>query len=318
MIARQKRQAELLQELTTADRESARRTIKEQEELIDDTFFAMLRASMDVAERSGEEDQALKLVNLQARLFRDTRHGRRLERQQQAIRRLGREANQAGGLTPRLLLQHILANRDDDLVVDSLVSAGQQALNYEFFLLLSEHMDKRQKSGKNVDDLAALRDRLLAVQQELEHRSRELFEAARSVLDDILKAEDRRDAVRRNIGRIDNTFMFLLSQFREQAASSGDERTAEILQQVEDLILAEVEEQAPAEVRLLNELVRAEDEQNVRRILADRPDMVTPQLLEVVRLLNEQEGGAGRAELGGRLDLIESILEAQLATQGAG
>ena len=62
MVAQQRAQADLLQELLLADKEMVENLINERADQIDAGFFALLRALMESAEQAGQEDQMMKLV----------------------------------------------------------------------------------------------------------------------------------------------------------------------------------------------------------------------------------------------------------------
>ena len=314
MMARQRSQAELLQELLSADKETVDRLIQDREDEFDDMFFAMLRALIDSAQSAGQEDQVLILINLQARLFRETDFGQGLERQQQAIHAISREAKQAGGLSPKLLLQHVLANRSDERIVDALVMGGQQAFNYDFFMLLSEKIEKRKKSGISTDELEALREHLLNLQQQMEKHSREVMAEAQRTLTKMLAAEDKRAEVRANAGQLDDVFMLVMSTNMAQAQEQGDAARIDALQEIQNAIVQEMEQQAPPEVRLVNQLLRAGDDEGIRQVLDKNPDMVKPELLEMLGAISEQANDSGDQELIQRLGHVQSVVAAQLVT----
>lgn len=314
MLAKQRAQADLLQELLSADKETTNRLVKEREDEIDATFFALLRAVMESAERAGQEEHLLKLLNLQALLLRKTEYGQQLERQQQALHGFNRDAKQAGGLTPRLLLKHVLANRDDEGVVDALVVAGQQAFNYEFFVLLSERIEKRQKSGINADELLALREHLLQLQSEMEQKSREIMADAQKTLNKLLSADDKQAAIRANIRNIDDVFMLLLSATMAQAENRGDTAQLAELRKIQESIIEEVEQQAPPEVRLINKLLKAESDEEMRRLLDDNNELVQPNLLELLGAISDQVDETDDEELKSRLERLETVLANRLVT----
>jgi hypothetical protein len=314
MLAHQRAQADLLQDLLAADKEKTDRLIKEREDEIDATFFALLRAVMESAEQAGQEDQLMKLLNLQALLLRKTEYGQKVERQQQALHALNREAKQAGGLTPRLLLKHVLANRGDEDVIGALVMAGQQAFNYEFFVLLSERIEKRQKSGINADELLALRESLLELQKEMEQRSREIMAEAQSTLNKLLSADDKQAAIRANIRDIDDVFMLLLSATMAQAENKGDTAKLAELREIQDGIIQEVEQQAPPQVRLINQLLKAESDEEMRRLLDENTELLQPQLLEMVGAIADQADETDDEELKSRLGRLETVLANRLVT----
>ncbi len=314
MVAKQRAQADLLQELLLADKEMVENLINERADQIDAGFFALLRALMESAEQAGQEDQMMKLVNLQALLFRKTEYGQKLERQQQALHAFTREAKQAGGLTPRLLLKHVLANRDDEAVVESLVMAGQQAFNYEFFVLLSERIEKRQKSGIDANELLDLREYLLQLQQEMEQKSREIMTEAQKILSQLLSAEDKQTAIKANMGNFDDVFMLVLSASIAQAENRGDMSRLADLREIQNGIVQVIEQQSPPQVRLINQLLRAESDEEMRQLLDENTELVQPELMELVGAIAAQADETDDQELKSRLGRLETVIANRLVT----
>lgn len=314
MVAQQRAQADLLQELLLADKDMVENLINEREDQIDAGFFALLRALMESAEHAGQDDQMMKLVNLQALLFRKTEYGQKLERQQQALHAFTREAKQAGGLTPRLLLKHVLANRDDEVVVESLLMAGQQAFNYEFFVLLSERIEKRQKSGINANELLDLREYLLQLQQEMEQKSREIMAEAQKTLSQLLSAEDKQATIKANMGNFDDVFMLVLSASIAQAENRGDTARLAELREIQNGIVQVIEQQAPPQVRLINQLLGAESDEEMRQLLDDNTELVQPELMELVGAIAAQADETDDQELKSRLGRLETVIANRLVT----
>jgi hypothetical protein len=315
MMARQRAQSDLLRELISTDVATRDKLIAEKDEMFDGTFFGLMRSIIDAAEQGGDENLSLKLVNLQAKLYRDTAFGRRLERQQQALRAFTREARDEGGLSPKLLLKHVLANKDDELVVDSLVAAGQPAFNYDFFMLLTERIEKRQKARAGTRDLEALRERLLALQAQLNAQSQAVVDDIRSTIRVIVQAPDKAAAVRANLGRIDDLFLSVLGAELDLAERTGDQATALALGEVQALLMAEIERQAPPEIRLLNQLLRTEGEDAWGPILEQNAALLTPVFLQTVRSLVDQAREAGQEPLADRVERLAGVLEARSPVQ---
>jgi hypothetical protein len=312
MIARQREQSELLQRMIDSDKEEQRRLISDNQILIDEAFFAILRAMREAAENSGDESVMLKITNLQARLMRETKTGRRLEEQQRALHEFNQDVRKSGGLSSELLLKHILANKDDESVLAALIVAGQPAFNYQFFLMLSERIEKRQKSGIDASALIALRETLLNIQNEMEEESRQELETAQRTLQAILTAADRVSAVKANLSKIDNTVMYLLAASIQQAEQQGDSERAAVLEEVQAIITNQMEEQAPPEIRLINRLVRSDDFEEQQRILDESKDLIRPELVQVLKMLVEDAGGRGQSELQERLEIVKGLIESRI------
>ncbi len=316
MIEHQKKQSELLQDLIGAEGEYQTDLIKQKESQIDETFFALLRSMLEMADSMEDNDQSLNLINLQAKLFKNTVYGRKLEKQQQALQQFGREVKSVGGLSPKLLLKHVLTNRNDEEVISALIAAGQPAFNYDFFILLSEKIEKRQKSGLNTGELINLRAKLLEIQDEMERQSKEILSGVQRMLQGIIEAEDRREAVRSNLAKIDAIFMNVLSSLFSQAKQKGDTKTADDLMEIQGIIIEEIENQAPPEIRLINQLLRTENEEEQIRLLNGSRDLLNFDLLALVESIKEDARRSGEGDLTNRADKVESMVRAQLLFQG--
>jgi hypothetical protein len=192
MLARQRKQAELLETLARADRDVADILLKERAREIDETFFAMLRGQVSRAEQADDNTRLIPLLNLQARLMTETELGRRLERQQVALHGLNRDAKEAGGLTPAVMLRHVLRHQEEPEIVDALVSAGAPALNYDFFTGLTAEIDKQSLAGNKaaVDRLTNLRTKLLQTQERMHQESQRILNASKGFLEQLISAAD--------------------------------------------------------------------------------------------------------------------------------
>ena len=314
MIARQREQAELLQTLARADKDVADHLIKERVGEIDETFFAMLQSYIDAASQMNDDRQLLPLVNLRARLMTETPAGRRLEKRQVALHKFNQDARKQGQLTPELLLKHVLANQEDEDVVNSLVLAGQAALSYEFFQLLTDEIEEQERAGNQdaARRLSEIRSNLLQLYDAMQQQSRQMLETADNTLQTILSAPDREAAIQENLDQIDDAFMYVLSARTAEAEEKG--RTAEVqaLNEVYDLILKQAEGELPPEIQLLNQLVRAETKAEQEQLLEENEELLSPQLLMIVDRVLEQAQDAGQNELNSRLQSVKSLIETRL------
>ncbi len=317
MMARQRQQGQLLQTMIGGDKSTVDTLIKERADEIDETFFAMLRSTIEAAQQRNDDNRLIKLINLQAKLYTQTEIGRELERRQGALRAFQQEVRQKEGLTPQILLNHVLRHLDDDGMVDALVSMGQAALNYEFFNLLTQEIENqaRQKNKEKAKALTGLRQRLLDLQNEMQEQSRQILEGAMSTLQEIVDAENPEAAIQENLARIDDTFMYVLAAMITQNEEQGREEQAAELKRVQDLILNEAERQVPPQIRVINRLLRAETDEDQRRILEENRTLLTPELVQMLDTLSrevseEQDGQA--TEIAGRINKLKAMVEARI------
>lgn len=314
MIERQRKQSDLLRKLANADKDVRDYLLQENARLIDETFLMMLQSIMDAAAQMNDEKQMLKLTNLKAKLMRETPAGREIEKRQIAVHQFSQEAKKQGGLSAELLLKHVLANRDDDGVVDAVVAAGQGALRYNFFSLFTEEIEKEEKAGRTdgAKRLSELRARLLKIYDEIQVQTRQVMTRAAETLDEILRAPDLKTAVANILPQIDDAFMYYLASRIAQADQQGQTALVQQLQAVHTEIVQAAEAQVPPEIQLLNDLLEAESEAERNQILADHPELVSTEILEVLKVVQNQVQQTGQEELNGRLEAIKAMIRARL------
>jgi hypothetical protein len=196
MIARQRKQMELVQTLATADREVTDILLKERANEVDETFFGMVQSAIGSAEQAGQEQMTIKLINLRARLLRETAVGQQIEKRQKALHAFSRAAKKEGDRVQELLLEHILLNLEDETVVGGLINMAGQAVDYNFFSLLSAKIESETADGRaeQAAKLTELRQQLLDAQEEMRQESQKMLEQAGQTLRAILTADDPRAA----------------------------------------------------------------------------------------------------------------------------
>jgi hypothetical protein len=315
MLARQQKQVDLLRTLATAAPDVQDYLLKERKGEIDETFFAILRTQIEALSQSDSSNGLLiNLLNLQAKLMTETETGRQLEKRQMAIHALTKDAKKEGGLTPQILLRHVLANQDDRELTRVIAMSAQGALNYEFFSLLTAEVEKQEKAGNTVSArrLADLRDDFLALQKEMQQASQQILQEARTTLDTLLSAEDLEAAMAANLGRIDEAFMHVLEARMLHAEQSGRKDDLVKLQRIQELIIRQAQGDTPPEVRLLTDLVSADTKEEREKLMANQAGLISPELLQIVNMLQDQAKNAGQADLADRLGRIRGELNAKL------
>lgn len=314
MIARQKKQSELLQTLIKADKDVQDVLLKERADEIDETFFAMLQQFVDMASQMQDNQQMVKMTNLRARLMTETAVGQRMEQQQMALHKLSRQAKKEGGLTPAMLAEHVIANQEQQHVVDALVMAGQGALQYEFFSHLSKEIEKQEKAGDNaaVARLKEMRDDLLKLYEAMQTQSKNMMQAAMDTLNTLLAAPDKNQALAENAQNIDEAFMAVLVAKMNEAEQKNDMQQFQALNEIHSLIYAQMERTLPPHVQLLNELVRSESPEEQVQLLDENKQFVSDDLVQLIDQVMQQAGEQGQADLNGRLQSVKTLVQARL------
>ena len=314
MIARQKKQSELLQTLIRADKDVQDVLLAERADEIDETFFAMLQSFMDMASQTNSEKDLLDITNLRYRLMTETPAGKRMEQQQMALHKLSQAAKKQDGLSPALLLEHVLLNQEQSHVVDGLVMAGQGALQYEFFSLLTAEIEKVEAAGDSAATarLTTLREELLKIYEGMQQQSQNMMADALATLDTILAAPDKQQALAENAQKIDEPFMALLNARMNEAEQQKDVPMFQALNEIHAMIYAQMEQTLPPHVQLLNQLVRSESVEEQNGLLDENAEFISEELIQMIDQVMGQAEGQGQEELNGRLQTVRSLIQARL------
>jgi hypothetical protein len=133
-----------------------------------------------------------------------------------------------------------------------------------------------------------------------------------SLLQALLEAPDLKQAIKQNVQYIDNSFMAVLGQNYEAAKKAGQNDLADHIQKVGDAILDVVRDSAPPEVRLINELLNFETEEESLAEVRRRSAEITPQVIEAMKQIEEEvKSSDDRPEVAERLEKIRSAAERQ-------
>ena len=304
MIALQKQQSELLKKLIGVDSDVADHLIQENMKLFDQSFFSMLQMFLDQAIQMNDSNSAAKISNLRAQLMTKTATGKEMERQQIALHKFNQAAKKQSGLTQQLLLDHLIINIDDIGIIDGLVATAQQGINYEFFALMTAEIEKREKA-KDVtmsQKLTELRDRLVEFQKAMQAESQQMVAGANQVLEAVLAAPDKKQALADYMDKVDEAFMYVLSNRIEEAQKGKREEEFKALAEVQAILMVLVESQLPPEIQLLNQLVRAQTPEEQAQIMEANQQLLTPEIIGMMDRVIAQAQEAGQAEQEGAVE----------------
>jgi hypothetical protein len=286
MLDAQQKRLALLQRLMSTSAPDARvQIIKQEEALIDESFFSILSRLVEASMAQGDQQVARALAVIQQDALNNTQAGQSLKSQaketEDAIKAL-QEASQKG-LTREKLLD-MLAESNNDTRLTTLVSMARSGLDYQFFQMLSERIDKAAPEKKQ--QLTDLRDKLLKLTQEIDKAVQAQYSVARDMLEKILAAPDVRKATEESLDQISDLFVEVVDTEIKLARQKADLGRSGKLQTIMNVI--QEASAPPPEVEFINELVEAESDEERQRILNEHADMITPELLGVMNNLVAQ------------------------------
>jgi hypothetical protein len=202
------------------------------------------------------------------------------------------------------LLEMLLSERDEERL-RAMVAAIRPVLDYQFFLQIADRIDAAQEAGNEIEAkrLTKARATILQILDELEEQDRQALTEAADLLREAISQPAVEDFLRQNTDRLNEAFFAVLNMNIAEARRRNDENTARALSAVGAIAAKIMEEQAPPEVRLLNDLLRAKPDDRAR-LLEEHRDLVTDQFVTTIQQMR-QVLGRGNREMADQLAQIE-------------
>lgn len=301
MIESSQKRLNLIQRLLTSSTSARPEVVRQEEALMDETFFQMVNRLVEASLASGDQNSARALAQLQQEILPMTAVGQRMMSEtaevQTAIQAL-QTASQKG-LTREILLD-LMVQQKSDAPVAALVSMTRNGLDYEFFSLLTDRINKAGEEEKQ--KLNDLRQKLLDLTAEIDKRVKERLESANLLLAEIINSTNVEQTFQEHIEEVDEFFAEVLRNELQSARQKGDlDRSAKIQKVIE---LVQQASTPPAEFAFIEELISVDDEAARRKLLEQNKDKVTPDLLQMINGLASQMDTEGQAEMAARLQAV--------------
>jgi hypothetical protein len=290
MIEAQQKRISLIQRLAVLSEETLEETAREEDESIDAEFFTLLSRLIQASAAAGDEASAQQLSALQEKLLPITTFGRQLQEQSNELEAAIDTLQEAGeGITREKLLEIVL-QAPNETRVSALVSLARSGMDYQFFQLLSEHIEKAEKDEKQ--RLTELRETLLNLTHEIDQQLEARFQQANQNVEALLKAENVALATQQNLAAIDDFFVQALNAQYEAALKAEDK---ERQQKLEQIIAVIQQATLPPGAELIQKLIDAPDEESRRKLMEENGEAITPQLVETLTgLLVQLEAGENK------------------------
>ena len=301
MLQAQQQRLSLIQRLLLASSvDIQKELIHQEDQSIDEQFFALLDRLIEVSMAGGDEQSAQKLGELQKIVMEESTFGRELSHQVREVEAALASLREAGQSLDRKKLLELVIDAPNEERLRALVSFARAGMDYQFFQLLSERIDRARGDGRA--RLVKLRDTLLQYTQEYDRDIAQRVEQTRQKLEQVLSEVDVEQGLAKYSPIIDGIFISALNSALEQAEAQKDIPRLEKLKQIMEII--EKASAPPEEVQLLEKLLEAESESEQRRILEENAEKITPELLNsIINLVYQLQGGENKA-LGERVNEI--------------
>lgn len=303
MIQAQQERMNLMQKLMNASDESIDEIAAKEDAIIDSDFYNLLNRLTEAAAVNGDQESSKRLGDLQKKLLPKTTFGRQLQEQSKDVEAAIQELQSAGKSLTREKLLEMVIKAPNETQLSVLASLGRPGMDYEFFRMLSERIDRARADGR--DRLIKLRDQLLEMTRSIDKQMEERLMHARKNLATIVQAKDIKETMIQNLSVVDEFFVQAFNDEMEEARKRGDLEKISKLKQVEEVV--DKASAPPPEVALIQELLEAAvSESNLVKKLDEHKAEITPEFMDILSNLLVRTESGDDAELKVRLNKVFS------------
>jgi hypothetical protein len=278
MLKEQQERVQVIERLLQASSKDVRsELIKQNINLFDEQFFALFSRLAQSAAGSGQEPMARAMVDLQSQLLEETAFGRNLKESVGELEAATKSLQDVGQALTREKLLDIVLQSSSDARVRAYATIARGGMDYQFFQLLSEKIDKA--SGDEKTRLESIREKLLEYTNEIDKQMEARYKQAQDFVESLLGQEDIVKAVQDNLNNFTQDAVDVVNQMLRQASEKNDFTRMGKLQKVVE-ILREVS--TPPEVAFIEQLLDAPDDATLDQMLEANADLINDQFMEAL------------------------------------
>jgi uncharacterized protein YutE (UPF0331/DUF86 family) len=301
MLQAQQERMNLLQQLINATDESIAEITAQQDAMFDSDFYTLLNRLVEAASVQGDQESAKKLSELQKKLLGLTTYGRQIQEQSKDVEAAIQTLQSAGKSLTREKLLDMVMKAPNETQLSVLVSLARPGMDYQFFQLLSERIDRARSDGR--ERLITLRDQLLDMTQEIDKQMEQRVLQSRKNLNTILQAKDIKETMEQNLPLVDEFFVQVFNEEMEAARKAGDLEKISKLKMVEEVVDSATT--PPPEVALIQELLEsANTDAELNKKLEDHKTEITPEFMEILSGLLVRTEAGDDEELKSRMNKV--------------
>ncbi len=257
MIKKQQEKMSLLDQLFSKDGDQLIKTVRENNLKIDREFFALFAEIAQGILGSQDDKSITKIQEIQEVLISETDLGKEILNESQEIQKAKHSLEALGqNLTRESLIELVIKSPTDERV-KALASLVRPAMDYQFFQMFTEMIEKTDDGIRN--EFINKRNLLLKVTKEIDQQLEQRLAASREVIDKIINHDNPDDALLQNLGSIDQFFIQELSAELELA---DKQKLTERKAKLEDLLNKIQELTSPPELEALEQLLDVVDNEN--------------------------------------------------------
>jgi hypothetical protein len=305
MIEAQQQRLNLLQRLLDVSDDSLADVAEQEDDLLDAEFFLLLNSLLEASMLGNDQESAQGLGDLQQKLMPITTFGKQVQEQTKEVEAAVESLREAGEELTREKLLDLVITAPNETRLNALVSLARPGMDYEFFSMLSDRIDRARGDGRT--RLIELREQLLEMTQAVDQQMEARANQAQQLLNSLLQAENIEEAMLQSLPAIDEFFIHELDAVLEMARKEGDLEKSAKLKGMQDIL--EQASAAPPGVELIQNLVDAPDDEERRKLIVANQDEITPEFLETLSNIVAQVDASDDQELAARVkDVYKLVL----------
>jgi hypothetical protein len=219
-----------------------------------------------------------KAINeIQQQLLTETEVGKRLKGQVAEVEAAVKTLQEAGKELTREKLLEILVAAPSDERLKALVSMTRNGLDYTFFQMLTERIDK--SSGEEKIRLEALRSKILDLVNEIDRQVSIQLKQSQAFIEQLLAQPDLIKSTQENLDNFNElTMQVLESMYREAQQKNDVDRVNKIQQIIGVLQQAST---PPQELGVIERLLEY-DEKDFEKAINEHEKEITPEFMEML------------------------------------
>ncbi|MBW6474766.1 MAG: hypothetical protein K0B14_16685 [Anaerolineaceae bacterium] len=308
MLDAQQKKLQLIQRLlSTASADSRKEIIKQEEALIDETFFGLLNRLVEATVAQGDKQSAQQLALFQQELLQETKVGQEIQEKMKSSQKAMEDLQEAAktGLTREKLLE-LFIEAPDEIYINTLIGMVRTGLDYEFFQILSQKIDATSDSEQKTK-LSSLRDFLVEVTRQIDAQIQEEKQHARETLQKILAEVNIEVGLEKYGNELNDFFVEAVQEGLQEARKAADLDKIAKLGQLNSMI--EEASKPPAEIQFVEELLQAPDAESIKTLLNEKPEVINDEFLQLLaNLINQTEQQGNQQALVTKLKEIQKVV----------
>ena len=308
MLDLQQKKLQLIQRLlSTPSADSRKEIIKQEEALIDETFFGLLNRLVEATVAQGDKQSAQQLALFQQELLQETKVGQEIQEKMKSSQKAMEDLQEAAkaGLTREKLLD-LFIEAPDEIYINTLIGMVRSGLDYEFFQILSQKIETTSDSEQKAK-LSTLRDFLVEVTRQIDAQIQQEKQHAKETLHKILAEVNIEVGLEKYGNELNDFFVEAVKESLQEARKAADLDKISKLGQLNSMI--EEASKPPAEIQFVETLLQAPDAESIKTLLNEKPEVINDEFSQLLaNLITQTEQQGNQQALVTKLKEIQKVV----------